>query len=187
MSESGDDFSSDGSDSFEEKRFSSKGGHEDDDFAFDVEPEEDNKPHPAPRPPPPKGKLVANQHFDEAIEVTDEESASTESAFSETSEAVSPRPPPPPAARSNTEEKSSSGSTYNPTEFNMPVSAEIRDIFAIIGQYTPHTIELEAKLKPFIPDYIPSVGEVDPFLKIPRPDKKPDNLGLQVLDELSVI
>uniref|UniRef100_A0A095A0R1 Intraflagellar transport protein 46 homolog n=1 Tax=Schistosoma haematobium TaxID=6185 RepID=A0A095A0R1_SCHHA len=49
--------------------------------------------------------------------------------------------------------------------------------------YTPQTIELETKLKPFIPDYIPAVGDIDAFLKVPRPDGKPDYLGLLVLDE----
>ena len=31
--------------------------------------------------------------------------------------------------------------------------------------------------------YISAVGEIDPFVKVPRPDGKPDNLGLTVLDE----
>jgi len=38
-------------------------------------------------------------------------------------------------------------------------------------------------LKPFIPEYITAVGEVDAFLKMPRPDNKEELLGLQVLDE----
>ena len=71
-------------------------------------------------------------------------------------------------------------------------------------------------MRPFIPDYIPAVGEIDHFAKVPlaprpdrrtrsrprprhplrvhpgdpclhaqvpRPDGKPDNLGLAVLDE----
>jgi len=42
---------------------------------------------------------------------------------------------------------------------------------------------LDTKLKPFIPEYIPAVGDLDPFLKIPRPDGQPDYLGLKVLDE----
>ena len=44
-------------------------------------------------------------------------------------------------------------------------------------------MELETKLKCFIPDYIPSIGNIDPFIKVPRPDGKPDELGLTVLDE----
>ena len=38
-------------------------------------------------------------------------------------------------------------------------------------------------MKPFLPAYIPAVGEVDAFLKVPRPDGKEDGLGLRVLDE----
>ena len=39
-----------------------------------------------------------------------------------------------------------------------------------ILRYRPTMLELDAKLKPFIPEYIPAVGEVDAFLKMPRPD-----------------
>ncbi len=47
-------------------------------------------------------------------------------------------------------------------------------------RYKPQQIDLETKLKPFIPDYIPSVGGLDEFIKVPRPDGKPDFLGLKV-------
>ncbi|CAH8450029.1 unnamed protein product [Schistosoma turkestanicum] len=73
---------------------------------------------------------------------------------------------------------------YNPADFeHLSVSSEIKEIFEYIQRYTPQTIELETKLKPFIPDYIPAVGDIDAFLKVPRPDGKPDYLGLLVLDE----
>jgi len=29
---------------------------------------------------------------------------------------------------------------------------------------------LDAKLKPFVPDYVPAIGEVDAFIKMARPD-----------------
>jgi intraflagellar transport protein 46 len=38
-------------------------------------------------------------------------------------------------------------------------------------------------VKPFIPDYIPAIGDIDEFIKVPRPDGKPDQLGLGTLDE----
>lgn len=38
-------------------------------------------------------------------------------------------------------------------------------------------------LKPFVQDYVPAVGEVDAFLKVPRPDGKRESLGLDRLDE----
>ena len=44
-------------------------------------------------------------------------------------------------------------------------------------------IDLETKIKPFIPDYIPAVGEVDAFLKMPKPDGQKEDLGIAVLDE----
>merc|ERR1712151_1483014 len=44
-------------------------------------------------------------------------------------------------------------------------------------------IELDTSLKPFIPELIPSIGEVDAFLKMPRPDGKPSGLGTTCLDE----
>lgn len=70
---------------------------------------------------------------------------------------------------------------YNALEFkHLNVSDEIRELFKYIGRYQPHTIDLDTKLKPFIPDYIPCVGGIDEFIKVPRPDGKPDFLGLKV-------
>ncbi|KAF4686838.1 Intraflagellar transport protein 46 [Perkinsus olseni] len=59
---------------------------------------------------------------------------------------------------------------YRAEDFaNLNVSDEIKDLFGYIGRYNPHTVELETRLKPFIPDLIPAVGEVDAALKIPPP------------------
>lgn len=78
------------------------------------------------------------------------------------------------------------GGGYDPSAYrDLPVSAEIKDIFKLIERYQPQNIELEFKLKPFIPDYIPSIGDIDAFIKVPRPDNKPDNLGMTVVDEPS--
>ena len=77
-------------------------------------------------------------------------------------------------------------SGYDPAAFrDLPVSSEIQDIFKFIERYQPQTIELDFKLKPFIPDYIPSIGDIDAFLKVNRPDGKEDNLGFIVVDEPS--
>lgn len=79
------------------------------------------------------------------------------------------------------------GLEYKESDFaHLKVSAEVRELFQYIGRYKPQEIELEAQLKCFIPEYIPAVGEMDPFLKIPRPDGEPDNLGLKLLDEPSL-
>merc|ERR1712216_98117 len=75
---------------------------------------------------------------------------------------------------------------YNPADYaNLNVSSEINELFQYITRYKPHNIELETKMRPFIPDYIPAVGDIDPFVKVPRPDGKADNLGLDALDEPS--
>ena len=73
---------------------------------------------------------------------------------------------------------------YNPAEFSgLQVSSEVRDLFEYIQRYKPQKIDLETKVKPFIPEYIPAVGEVDAFLKMPKPDGTKEDLGITVLDE----
>ncbi|XP_062894243.1 intraflagellar transport protein 46 homolog isoform X2 [Mobula hypostoma] len=73
---------------------------------------------------------------------------------------------------------------YDPADYeHLNTSTEIKALFQYITRYTPQSIELDHKLKPFIPDFIPSVGDIDAFLKVPRPDGKLDNLGLIPLDE----
>ncbi|KAL3769378.1 hypothetical protein ACHAW5_010497, partial [Stephanodiscus triporus] len=66
---------------------------------------------------------------------------------------------------------------------NLYVSNEIKELFKLIDNYEPVDIELETPLKIFLPQYIPSVGEVDPMIKIPRPDGVPDGVGTAFLDE----
>ncbi|XP_041842186.1 intraflagellar transport protein 46 homolog isoform X2 [Melanotaenia boesemani] len=76
---------------------------------------------------------------------------------------------------------------YDPADYaNLPVSTEIKELFQYITRYTPQSMDLDHRLKPFIPDFIPAVGDIDAFLKVPRPDGKSDSLGLLVLDEPSV-
>lgn len=48
-------------------------------------------------------------------------------------------------------------------------------------RYKAPTVVLDAKIKPFVPDYIPAIGEVDAFIKMPRPDGQPEILGLNTL------
>lgn len=52
------------------------------------------------------------------------------------------------------------------------------------SRYTPQLIDLDHKLKPFIPDFIPAVGDIDAFLKVQSEHPKNDSLG--VLSDLSV-
>lgn len=73
---------------------------------------------------------------------------------------------------------------YDPNEFEqIAAPAEIKDLFQYITKYSPQNIELEYKLAPFIPDFIPAVGDIDAFIKVMRPDDVASDLGLRVLDE----
>eukprot|EP00050_Salpingoeca_kvevrii_P012876 m.25381 g.25381 ORF g.25381 m.25381 type:complete len:353 (-) comp4425_c0_seq1:92-1150(-) len=73
---------------------------------------------------------------------------------------------------------------YDPAEYeNLHVTPEIKELFGFIQRYTPVIEELDTTLKPFIPDYIPAVGDIDAFIKIPRPDRKETGLGLELVDE----
>ncbi|XP_068772914.1 intraflagellar transport protein 46 homolog isoform X3 [Struthio camelus] len=55
---------------------------------------------------------------------------------------------------------------YNPADYDyLPVSTEIKELFEYIRRYTPQIIQIEHKLQPFIPDFIPAVGDIDAFLK----------------------
>ncbi|KAF4317784.1 hypothetical protein BBO99_00005670 [Phytophthora kernoviae] len=69
---------------------------------------------------------------------------------------------------------------------HLKVSHEIRELFQYIGRFKAQDIELETRLKCFIPEYIPAVGDMDAFLKVPCPDGQQDQLGLKMLDEPSL-
>ncbi|KAJ3152406.1 Intraflagellar transport protein 46 [Geranomyces michiganensis] len=76
--------------------------------------------------------------------------------------------------------------------------ASFKELFAFIDAYTPLETELPNALQPFVPDYMPSIGDIDPMLKpappapppLPRTGAAaasaaapPPNLGIAVLDE----
>ncbi|CAE7402569.1 ift46 [Symbiodinium sp. CCMP2456] len=156
---------------------------------------------------------VADQAYDEAIPVeTDDEEVSTpgtseagtpKAPAERPAQAAGGREKSGAAASESGDSESSEGSTsessdegggkksanmpagaYNPDEFKgVKVSSEIEELFNCITRYKPHTIELDTVLKPFIPELIPSIGEVDAFLKMPRPDGAPSGLGTACLDE----
>eukprot|EP00668_Euglena_longa_P000737 GGOE01000888.1.p1 GENE.GGOE01000888.1~~GGOE01000888.1.p1 ORF type:complete len:478 (-),score=126.18 GGOE01000888.1:312-1697(-) len=179
------------------------------DEEFEVDDERDVSTPPAganQRASAAPSSKLANHHHDEAFDVgDDEEDVSSDEEVANTHGRAAAMPQQTftatmqrAAAREQEEEESSSeedeegglrppapkGNEYNPQEYqNLNVSKDVKDLFQFITQYKPHTIDLETKLKPFIPDYIPAVGDIDTFIKIPRPDNKPDNLGLTVLDE----
>lgn len=66
---------------------------------------------------------------------------------------------------------------------DLNLDSETLEIFKYITAFVPQTVELETTLKPFIPEFVPAVGEVDAFLKVPRPDAREETLGLERLDE----
>ncbi|VDK79148.1 unnamed protein product [Litomosoides sigmodontis] len=63
------------------------------------------------------------------------------------------------------------------------LSLDEKGLLSYIASYTAKAIRIEPVLKPFLTDYTPAVGDVDAFIKIPRPDEVEDDLGLVLLDE----
>ena len=88
---------------------------------------------------------------------------------------------------------------YDPTRFsssfsprpevdtNPAVNApELAQIFSLISKFQPPDYEMPPHFKPFVPDLIPSIGAIDAFIKVPRPDGEQDPLGLTVVDEPTI-
>lgn len=79
---------------------------------------------------------------------------------------------------------SSSSTMYDPARYaNLRVSPDVKELFGYVSRYAPIDVEPPTPLKPFVPDYVPAVGDVDEFIKVPRPDGLDDGLGVRVLDE----
>ena len=58
-------------------------------------------------------------------------------------------------------------SGYDPNEYeHLQVSSEIRELFKHISRYTPQNINLDCRLIPFVPEYIPAIGDIDAFIKV---------------------
>ena len=64
------------------------------------------------------------------------------------------------------------------TNSQIPCFARLQELFKYIPRYKAKTIELDSVLKPFLPDYLPAIGDLDPFLKVGRPDQERDILGM---------
>ena len=74
--------------------------------------------------------------------------------------------------------------SYDPREFDhLNVDSDVSNLFLYIQKYQSQSIILDYKLKAFIPDFIPAVGDIDAFLKVTPPVTIEDQLGLAVLDE----
>ncbi|KAG5896477.1 hypothetical protein JTB14_005858 [Gonioctena quinquepunctata] len=82
---------------------------------------------------------------------------------------------------------------YDPKLYeNLDVNEDAKEMFQFISKYIPQELNLDYKFKPFIPDFLPAVGDIDAFLKVIPPrktingddsDEKFPHLGLTVLDE----
>ncbi|KAJ3274799.1 Intraflagellar transport protein 46 [Terramyces sp. JEL0728] len=63
------------------------------------------------------------------------------------------------------------------------IEKEMKTLIDMIGLFHPESVELEPSLCPFLPDYIPCIGDIDPIIKIPKPNGELKSLGLEILDE----
>ncbi|EDV54771.1 intraflagellar transport protein 46 homolog isoform X2 [Drosophila erecta] len=79
---------------------------------------------------------------------------------------------------------------------DLPVPGELKELFPYIVKYTPQTIDTPFHLQPFIPEFVPAVGDVDALLKVQAPpllqpqrqkelNDHLEKLGLWLLDEPS--
>uniref|UniRef100_A0A1I8NPB1 Intraflagellar transport protein 46 homolog n=1 Tax=Stomoxys calcitrans TaxID=35570 RepID=A0A1I8NPB1_STOCA len=79
---------------------------------------------------------------------------------------------------------------------NLQIHQEVKELFPYILKYIPQHIETAYHLQPFIPDYVPAVGDVDAFLQVTGPpllnpqrsrevEEHLKKLGLYFLDEPS--
>ena len=77
--------------------------------------------------------------------------------------------------------------SYDTNAFDNTASTpELAGLFALISKYQPPPLEMIPHFKPFLPDLVPSIGAIDAFIKVPRPDGEQDPLGLLVLDEPTI-
>ncbi len=160
-----------------------------------------------------EGKKIYNDIIDEAYELEDEEEIIEEKKInnqlvdgevevSDDSQNYIPTPP-------NEEEDVKNSKVLNQPDFNENLSNmkkfypnqnldqekmtqeleqfnlddETKEIFKYLKEFEPKEIQIETQIKPFIPDFIPAVGEVDAYLKLPKPDQRKEGLGLEKLDE----
>ncbi len=69
---------------------------------------------------------------------------------------------------------------------NLTNNSDYKSLLGFMRRFQGAEIQLDTKLKPFIPSYIPSIGEVDSFIKVNKPDKSNEELGLNIIDEPTI-
>jgi intraflagellar transport protein 46 len=129
-------------------------------------------PPPQPRPPDPQHKM-GGERMGASVQGGMRYEEESEAEGSESEDSVSDDNP----------QQTHTG-VYDPRNYDhLQVSGELKELFRHVTLYTPQSIELETQLRPFIPEYIPAIGDIDAFLKVSRPDGKTESAGLVVVDE----
>lgn len=132
-------------------------------------------------------KKVDNQQFDEALDIDDSNEIESDDDDNEQEvNAVQKTQANNPKMDGGDDEDDDLEvpGQYNPANYaNLNVSSEVKELFEYIGRYKPQRIDLETTLRPFVPEFVPCVGEVDAFLKMNKPDGAKEDLGITVLDE----
>lgn len=60
-----------------------------------------------------------------------------------------------------------SAKNYDPSDYApLSVPSEISDLFDYITRFEARDLELDTQLSPFVPDFLPAIGEIDPFVKV---------------------
>ncbi|XP_036673762.3 uncharacterized protein IFT46 [Drosophila suzukii] len=99
------------------------------------------------------------------------------------------------AGRSERQEEQSFNMSPDKWE-ELSLPGELKELFPYIVKYTPQTIDTPFHLQPFIPEFVPAVGDVDALLKVQAPpllqpqrqkelNDHLEKLGLWLLDEPS--
>ncbi|KAJ1531294.1 Intraflagellar transport protein 46, partial [Nowakowskiella sp. JEL0078] len=78
-----------------------------------------------------------------------------------------------------------SEASYDRMENFMDKASNMKELLTFITRYKSQEVELETELKPFLPDFIPAIGDIDAFIKIPPPSVNGEYTGLTSLDEPS--
>ncbi|XP_061722052.1 intraflagellar transport protein 46 homolog isoform X2 [Cydia pomonella] len=149
------------------------------------------------RKPPEKAELSKQSSKDESVKgrSTSKRADSSENSESDSAELGLDRPLA--SGRKRMGVVIPAEGAYDPKQYqDLKVPADMENIFQYIMKYTPQKIDIEFKLQPFVPEYVPAVGDIDAFLKVTTPARGVrgeqlgeqflehiDNLGLMVLDE----
>jgi hypothetical protein len=71
------------------------------------------------------------------------------------------------AAGSRPESAKGDRMAYDMNQFSDPALAlELKELFTHISRFSPQEFDLETELKPFVPDYMPAIGDIDAFIKV---------------------